>query len=57
MKLFSWAPGPEATLESDPHEWAEYNLPADLHRGDAVPFGVREHLDRGRVTPANEDAG
>ena len=31
MKLFSWAPGPEDTLESDPHEWAEYNLPADLH--------------------------
>ena len=56
MKLFSWAPGPEDTLESDPHEWAEYNLPADLHSGDAVPFGVRE-LERGRATPANEGAG
>ena len=54
MKLFSWASGPADNLESDPHEWAEYNLPADLHSGDAVPFGVREHLDRGRATPAND---
>ncbi len=54
MKLFSWAPGPEDTVESDPHEWAEYNLPADLHSGDAVPFGVREHLGRGRAKPAND---